>query len=287
MSEPLAFRNGRFVAPADLTLAPHDAGFVFGATVTDFCRTYHRRLFRWPDHLARLRRDCETCRIPLLYSDAELTAAAEQLVAHNARLLATDDDLALVTFATPGPLGHLSGSPENGPPTLGMHTTPIRRERYQRFFTEGVTLAVAGTYAPVAAAAKHRSRLPWWLAQQEVEPGAVPALLDASGVADTPIGAVLAVKGETVLRPPVGAALDSISVKVIGELSERVGLRFAEAAFDVRRDGGELLLAGSAFGVAGVRRVTGPTGERTLAWPGPVLQRLTAAWSAEVGCAIW
>src|SRR5687767_10579156 len=121
MNGPLAFRNGQFVAPAELTVAVHDAGFVFGATVTDFCRTYRQRLFRWPDHLARLRRDCETCRIPLLQSDAELTAAAKHLVSHNSRLLADDEDLALITFATPGPLGYLSGSPDNGPPTLGMH----------------------------------------------------------------------------------------------------------------------------------------------------------------------
>lgn len=283
MSTPLAFRNGRFVAPAELTLAAHDAGFVFGATVTDFCRTYRQHLFRWPDHLARLRRDCAACHIPLLLSDADLTAAAEQLVAHNARLLAADDDLALITFATPGPLGYLSGAPDNGPPTLGMHTVPIRRERYRRFVTEGVTLAVAGVHPTgiVPAWVKHRSRLHWWLADRtQSEPGAVPVLLDPHGHADTPLGAILAVEGTTVLRPPVGTVLDSISVQVIAELCERIGLRFAEATFDLMR-AEELLVAGSAFGVAGVRRVIGPDGDRTLVWPGPVLQKLTQQW--EVG----
>ena len=81
----LAFHNGRFVPYSELRIAPHDAGFVFGATVTDFCRTYAHKLFRWPDHLARLRRDCEACFIPLPYSDAELTAAAETLVAENTK----------------------------------------------------------------------------------------------------------------------------------------------------------------------------------------------------------
>src|SRR5688500_13597082 len=114
--EPIAFHNGRFVATGELALSFADAGFVSGATVTDFCRTYRRRLFRWPDHLARLRRDCAACRVPLSVPDAELTAAAERLVAHNAQLLAESEDLALVTFATPGPLGYLTGHDENGPP---------------------------------------------------------------------------------------------------------------------------------------------------------------------------
>jgi branched-subunit amino acid aminotransferase/4-amino-4-deoxychorismate lyase len=283
MNGPLAFRNGRFVAPDELTLSHSDAGFVFGATVTDFCRTYRRRLFRWADHLTRLRRDCETCRIPLPLSDAELTAAAEHLVAHNAYFLAADSELAVVTFATPGPLGHLTGSPDNGPPTLGMHTVPIRPERYQRFFTDGVTLSVAGGRPAEPTFAKHRSRLPWWIAQQaQREPDAVPVLLDEKGIADTPIGAVLAVEGTIVLRPPVGTVLDSVSVKVVAELCERAGLRFAEAVFDLRR-AEELLLAGSGFGVAGVRRVIGPGWERTLPWPGPVFEKLLAAWSLEVG----
>ncbi|HET6574497.1 MAG TPA: aminotransferase class IV, partial [Fimbriiglobus sp.] len=120
--EPIAFFNGRFVPPDELALSFADAGFVAGATVTDFCRTYRHRLFRWPDHLARLRRDCAACHVPLADSDAELTAAAEHLATHNASLLAGLDDLALVTFATPGPLGHLTGQAEDGPPTVGMHT---------------------------------------------------------------------------------------------------------------------------------------------------------------------
>ncbi len=207
------------------------------------------------------------------------------MVTHNARLLATEDDLALITFATPGPLGYLSGAPDNGPPTLGMHTVPIRRERYQRFVTEGVTLAVVGVIPTgiVPAWVKHRSRLHWWLADRtSSEPGAVPVLLDPHGHADTPLGAILAVEGTIVLRPPAGTVLDSISVQVIAELCERIGLRFAEATFDLMQ-AEELLLAGSAFGVAGVRRVIGPDGNRTLPWPGPVLQKLKDEWPVTGG----
>ena len=311
-ADPIAFLNGRFVPLGELTLSFADAGFVFGATVTDFCRTYRHRLFRWPDHLARFRHDCGACRVPLTHPDAELTAAAERLVSHNAALIPESDDLALVTFATPGPLGYLTGTPETGPPTVGMHTFPLPLARYRRFFTDGVTLAVAGLfpaqqYALVPPGVKHRSRLHWWLADHAVRdpaspfhcPGAVAVLLDGHGTAaDTAIGGVLAVAGNRVIRPAVGTVLESVSVKVVGELCGKLGLTFADAPLDfgslarpVRPEErgtvigsvSEMLLAGSGFGVAGVRRFVSPGGHRDFAWPGPVYRALTAAWSEVVG----
>jgi branched-chain amino acid aminotransferase len=281
---PLAYLNGRFVPAAELTLSFADAGFVSAATVTDFCRTYRGRLFRWADHLLRFRHDCEALRIPVAVSDADLTVAAERLVRDNA----AGEELAVVTFATPGPLGYLLGELASGPPTLGMHTFPIPRERYRRFISEGITLAVAGSHVSgiVPAEVKHRSRLHWWLADRAVRdthPGAVAVVLDDAGVADTPIGTVLGVVGGTVVAPPAGRVLAGVSGQVVRELCAAGGIPFAEAVVDFRRlpaDVSEVMLAGSGFGVAGVRAVAGV---REFAWPGPVFGRLLAAWAALVG----
>src|SRR6266508_4614466 len=125
MHSQLAYFNGRFVPFADAGLALHDAGFVSGATVVDNARTFRHKLFRWPDHLARFRHDCEACLVPLRATEEQLTAAAEELVSQNAKLLPLGGELQLVTFATPGPLGFYLGSETNGPPTLGMHTYPL------------------------------------------------------------------------------------------------------------------------------------------------------------------
>src|SRR4051812_22345207 len=111
MPEPLAYLDGRFLPQSLAALPLYDAGFVFGATVTDFCRTFRKNLFRWPDHLARLRRDCTDCFIPLPQSDAEITGVAEELVRHNGPLLGPEVELALITFATPGPVGYFLGQP--------------------------------------------------------------------------------------------------------------------------------------------------------------------------------
>jgi len=303
--EPLAFHNGRLVPRSGVAVSFHDAGIVSAVTVTDFARTYGRTLFRWPDHLTRFRRDCAACHIPLHFTDAELTVAAETLLAENAQFLAAEDEIAVVTFATPGPLGHMVGSPDNGPPTLVMHAFRLPTERYARFDDNGVSLAVVGTLpesSVLPGGVKHRSRLHWWMAEKlaaEQNPGAVAVLVDAHGAsADTALGGVLAVTGETVYRSPVGKVQDSISLQVAKEACAKLGLGWVETAFDfeglcrplhpVERGTfnarvTEVLLAGSGFGVAGVSRCATQFSHRDFPWPGPVCQQLRRAWHSMTG----
>src|SRR5262245_43546199 len=91
--EPLAWLNEAWLPAAQLSVPVHDAGFVMGATVTDLCRTFRHRLYRWPDHLARFRRSCKLAFIDVPHADTEITSLAGELVGHNARLLAADEDL--------------------------------------------------------------------------------------------------------------------------------------------------------------------------------------------------
>jgi branched-subunit amino acid aminotransferase/4-amino-4-deoxychorismate lyase len=292
---PLAFRNGRLIPAHGATLPVHDAGLVSGVTVTDFCRTFRQRLYRWPDHLARFRRDCAACFIELPHADEALTAAAHELIAHNALLLPAGGELALTTFATPGPVGLYAGEPgRDGPPTLVMHTFGLPLPRYAPFFQQGVSLAVAGHHAAhpddlAPPAVKHRSRLHWWRADRllrrrgDVPAGAVALLLDAPGgaVTETAIGHVLLVRGGTVVAPPAGTVLDGISLRVVRELCAALGMPYAEQRLTLSdaRGAEEAMLTGTAFCLAGVRWLEGVE----LPWPGPVTRRLLAAWSEAVG----
>ncbi|MCU0703542.1 MAG: aminotransferase class IV [Fimbriiglobus sp.] len=229
------------------------------------------------------------CFVPLPYSDEELTAAAETLVAENTKGLPATDDLALITFATPGPLGYMVGT-NNGPPTVMMHTFPIPKDRYRRFFTEGVVLAMAGLlpdFDEIPAGVKHRSRIHWWAANQTTRgPGLVPVLVAEKDVPDTAVGAVLTVKEGVIEYPAAGSVLDSISLRVVLELAPRIGVEVRERsswAFGRAEDGvSELLLAGSAFGTAGVRRYLMLKDVQDYPWPGPVFTKLAAAWSEMV-----
>jgi branched-chain amino acid aminotransferase len=311
MNTPLAYLNGRFLPFAEAALPLHNAGFVSGATVVDNARTFCHKLFRWPDHLARFRRDCAACYVPLEATDEQLTATAEELVAHNASLLPPGGELQLVTFATPGPLGFYLGEAANGPPTLGMVTYPLPFARYRSFFTEGVTLAVAGTQHAGAndllpPRVKHRSRMFWHIAEKTITdpasryhaPGAVPVVLNQHGAGETAIGGVLAVADNAVIRPPSRILLPSISAEVISQLCSAVGLKCEQIPLDLRflchppesQDEhtavgrvSELMLAGTGFCVAGIRRFALAERFRDYPWPGPVFTKLLAAWNDLVG----
>src|SRR5262245_51445788 len=127
VEQPLIYCNG-FRPQTEALLTWHDAGFVWGATVTDLARTFRHRPFRLAEHLARFRASCRAARVPLLVSEEELSRIAEELVAHNAALLPPEGDLALVIFATPGSIGYYlgePGGPGDRPATLGMHTFPL------------------------------------------------------------------------------------------------------------------------------------------------------------------
>ncbi|WP_439620822.1 aminotransferase class IV [Gemmata sp.] len=288
----LAYLNGRLLPFADAGLPLHDAGFVSGATVVDNARTFRHKLFRWGDHLARFRRDCGACYVPLDATDAQLTATAEELVAHNAKLLPPGGELQLVTFATPGPLGFYLGEATSGPPTLGMVTYPLPFARYRRFFTGGATLAVVGAHGEslLSPTVKHRSRMLWHVADHRaraLNPAALAVLTDGRGaLTETGIANVLAVVDGVVTAPPRDSVLGGISLRVTRELCEALGLPFAEARLPADALGrfSEVLLTGTGFCVAGVSEVIAEAGRsHRPPWPGPVFRRLLAAWSDLVG----
>ena len=294
MSVPLAYLCGRFLPAPEASLSIADGGLVSGVSVTDFCRTFAHRLFRWEDHLARFRRDCRACFVAPTASDEELTAVALRLVEHNARLLPNGGELALVSFATPGPLGLYAGTPgQDGPPTLCLHTFPLPFGRYRRFFTQGAALALAGRHASAEddlapPHIKHRSRLHWWRAdhflrsRNDLPAGTLALLSDGGGgLTETAVGNLLVVRGGAVLTPPAGRVLEGISLRVVRELCGELGIPFADtplAPADLDA-ASEVMLCGTAFCLAGVSWFEG----HAIPWPGPLTRRLLAAWSERVG----
>jgi len=292
MSEPLAYLNGQFLPQRDAHLPLHDAGFVFGATVTDLCRTFRHQLYRWPDHLARFRRGCAATHIVIPLGDDELTRFAAHLVNHNAGLLGAGQDLALVVFATPGPVGYYAGQEGavgDAPPTVAMHTFPLPLARYRRLFRAGAHLVIPDTrHVPSACVdrrIKQRSRMHWWLADREAsakEAGAIALLCDLDGhITETAGANFLMVRAGKVLSPPRQTILDGVSRQVVQEFCNELAIPFKEQALTPQEcmDADEAFLTSTSFCMAGVSRINGAP----IPWPGPVFKRLLDCWSAKVG----
>jgi branched-subunit amino acid aminotransferase/4-amino-4-deoxychorismate lyase len=170
-----------------------------------------------------------------------------------------------------------------------LHTIPLTTARYARFFREGVSLVIPLTrHIPrrtIAPSIKHRSRLHWWLAEQEAQqlaPGSVALLLEGAGhVTETALANFLVVRSGVVLSPPRTSILRGISLQVVDELCFELGIPFREQALNVGDclSADEAMLCGTAFCLAGVRSIDG----QSLPWPGPVCERLLAAWNGQVG----
>lgn len=293
MSEPLAYLNGQFLPQSQAVLPLHDAGFVWGATITDLCRTFRQQLFRFADHLARFRQSCGLARVRLAVSDEELTVIANRVATENVSQIKLTSELALVLFATPGPIGYYLGQTSGAgqrEPTLGLHTFPLPFQRYRRLFTEGARLVIPSVLqvspATVDPRIKQRSRLHWWIAGQEVhdgDPDASALLVDSDGfITETATANVLLVQNGRIRTPRRSKVLGGISLAVVEELCRQLGIPFEEADLtpgDCRR-ADEAMLSNTAFCLAPVRSI-GRT-EMPIC-PGPVFQRLIAAWSAMVG----
>lgn len=292
MSAPLCVSNGQWIPQAELKLPLHDAGFVLGATVTDLCRTFRHQPFRLPEHLERFGRSYTSARIPQPVPLDELARLAVELIRHNAQLLPPARDLAFLILATPGPIGYYAGQAGGageGKPTLILTTFPLTLSRFARLFTEGASLVIPSIRqvppAILDARIKHRSRLTWWLAEQQahdVDPTAAALPLDEAGhVTETAGANLLVVRHGTVFTPPRANVLDGISLRVTQELCGRLNIPFAELPLSPPdcQSADEMMLTSTPYGVAGVRRLQGTK----LPWPGPIFERLFAAWNELVG----
>jgi branched-chain amino acid aminotransferase len=285
--EPVALINGKFLPQSQATLALNDTGFVFGATVTDLCRTFRQTLYRWPEHLARFRRSAAAAFIDVPYADERITTWANELVAHNA----AGREMILVLFGTPGPIGYYLGQPGgagDGPPTFGMHTFPLPFERYRGLIERGAALAIPSVPQLPALCIdpriKQRSRLHWWLADHVIRTiwRADQALLAGDdGLTETASANFLIVRDGTVIAPPRKAVLNGISLHVIEELCERLGIGMERWPISLpdAYAADEAMLSSTPYCVVGVRSIM----NRPIPWPGPVMRRLIATWSDDIG----
>lgn len=281
----LAFSGRDFIPADELAIAINDAGFVWGATVTDLCRTFHQRIYRWSDHLARFRNSCQSAFIDIALDDAGITRAAETLVEHNAN----SQEMVLVLLATPGLIGYYSGQQGTASAaTFVMHTFPLPTARYRHLFEQGARLVIPSIRQPAHAVPPHikqRSRMHWWLAEHEVrqvDSAAAALLLDDEGfVTETAAANFLVVLDGEVVSPPTDAVLPGVSLLVVRELCRELGIVFREQPLRLEDclQATEAFLSSTGFCIAGVRSLAG----HEFRWPGPVFERLLAAWSAKVG----
>ncbi|MFN7921510.1 MAG: aminotransferase class IV [Bryobacteraceae bacterium] len=294
MTEPIVYIRGEFVPASQAHISIYDFGIVLGATVTDFLRTFRHQPFRLEEHVARFYESCRYARIAPPVSASETAAATRELIARNAALLAPGEDLGVVYFITPGEnliyAGSAAPAGATRQPTFCIHSFPLPFSIWRNAFLEGLHVVTPSTrHIPpqcLDPKVKNRSRLHWWLAEQEahlVEPTAIPLLLDLDGNLTETAGAnFLLVKNGAVLSPQPRNILLGVSRAVVIEICARLGIPFFERDLQVHDaiNADEAFVATTPYCMGAVSKVNGiaiGTGTR------PIFDRILAEWSRDVG----
>jgi branched-chain amino acid aminotransferase len=292
MSELWTYIHGVWTPQTQAALPLHDAGFVLGATVTDLCRTIHHRLFHWEDHLHRFRQSCQLARIHLRKSDEEITDLAKELLRRNTPDLPAEQDLALVLIATPGTIGYYvgqPGAPGDAEPFFALYAYPLPQHHYRPWWRDGITLITPKLHhipsTTLPRQIKHRSRLFWWIVEQEVhetQPHGQALLLDTDGtLTETASANFLLVKKGQVLSPRRSKILHGVTLHLVEQICQREGITFKETDLTLKDvdSADEAFLTCTTYCLAPVRRIN----ETELPVPGPVYERVRTAWNRMTG----
>ncbi|HWB53030.1 MAG TPA: aminotransferase class IV [Tepidisphaeraceae bacterium] len=128
--------NGSLIDEASATVSIRDTGLLHATGVFTTMLSRGAQVFRLPQHLSRLRESCQALSIPLKYSDSQLTAAVDDLLAKNSL---TDARLRLT----------VTGGAATEDPLHGMRFDPncfLTAAQFQSYPTElyerGMTVAL-------------------------------------------------------------------------------------------------------------------------------------------------
>ncbi|MBI3922099.1 MAG: aminotransferase class IV [Armatimonadetes bacterium] len=292
---PLVYLRGEFIPATEASIAIYDAGIVIGATVTDLARTFKHELFRLEDHVQRFYRSCKYARIQPRVPLEETLQLSRELVRRNCELISDEQEIALVWFITPGEFSVYAGGAGMAgdmEPTFCMHTFPLPFQVWQHYYTQGVHVITPSTrHVPpqcVDPKIKCRSRMHWWLADQEthlVDPKAITLCLDLEGnVTETSGSNFLIVQNGAVVQPSSRNILPGISQQTVREICGQLGLGYEVRDFQVHDviNAEEAFLASTPYCLAPVTKINGVTiGDGTPG--GPVFRKILTAWSAVVG----
>lgn len=289
MAERLAYLDGKFVPDAQLTIPVDDGGFMQGVTVAEQMRTFAGRLFRAEEHIRRLGRSLAIVGFKPSVPLAKLQEDAQELIDRNRKELDPADDWNLQLFVTPGKHQPYGGPPE---PMVAMLARPLPFANLATLYRDGQPLAISTVrqippdcWPPEL---KCRSRMHYYLADREVrsrDPKSRALLLDQDGYLSeaTTANVVLYRRDSGFLSPKREKILPGISVAMLRDLAEQVGVAFQEAdiAPESIYEADEVFLCSTSPCLVPCTSCDGRaigTGK-----PGSTFQRFLELWSETVG----
>ncbi len=281
-----AYMNGDWIPSSELKMDARDRGVKGGDTIFDVTRTFNGKSFRMKEHIDRLYRSLQYCRIDPEMPPETMLELSEEALRRNEHLLPEAGDFLVWQIVTRGP-GRWAHNA--GPPTVWIEVAANLWDFAPQYRTgaHGV-ISRTRSYPPetVDPKIKHYSRMNFHLAEMEaadVDPEGWPILTDAQGNLTEGTGYNLfLVKDGVILTPDDSDILQGVSRKTVFDIAAQLGIPLVEEPlqpYDLY-NADEAFFASTPFCVLPVTKADNrQIGDGK---PGPVVQQLLAAWSEQV-----
>ena len=286
--ERICYFNGEFVPESQTKVPFTDRGLRLGDAVFEMERTFNGQVFKLREHIERLNRSLKIVRIDSGLTLEELEEITEEVVRRNDPARESGSDDWVYQAITRGNGWTVR---DTSPPTVCIRAFPIHFYRYAHLYETGCHIIFPRTrsYHPdsLDPKIKHTSRMNFVLADLEaadMDPGAVPVLLDQQGnIAEYSAGNFSIVTNGVIRTPPQRSILMGISRQTTLELGRQLGIPVVEEdlqPYDAYT-ADEAFLTTTSFCVLPVSHIDKrPVGHGA---PGPVTRHLLAAWGELAG----
>ncbi len=289
MTQVTAYMNGEFIPNEQAKIDPLDRGYYLGDAVFDIARTYEGRPFKLREHTERLYRSLKYVRIDPGIDVEEMIAVSEELVRRNeqARLESAGD-----WYVWQGVTRGIAATRvDKGPATVLIITKPVPWLAWGVHYRDGAHAVITRTRAypgeSLEPKIKHYSRMNFNLAEleaQDVDPNALPVLLDTSGNVAEGVGYNVAIVKDGVIKTPGDdSILQGVSRATMFEVASDLGIEVREEVlqpYDVYTADEVFFNSTGPFVVPVTKVDKRPIGDCR---PGPVVAQLLAAFSERVG----
>ena len=289
MAEPISYFNGDFVPDSQCRIHVSDRGFLRGDTVYDVSRTFGGRVHRLGEHLDRLYRSLKYARIDPGMTLEEMEEVTNETLRRNPPAAGGDSLIwhTMVRGYAPPPARINTPAPS----TLCIQVKPIDFRGFAHQYQEGVHVIFPRTRSyssnSLEPKLKHYSRMNFSMAELEAtdqDPEAQAVLLDLEGnITENTSGNFFIVTDGVIRTPTDHSILQGVSRLDIFDLARGLGIPVSEEdlqPYDAYT-ADEAFLTNTIYCALPVSRIDHrPLGSDI---PGPVVQRLLAAWSETVG----
>ena len=289
MKQRQVYVNGEMVPEEEARISIFDSAVLIGDSVIETARTFHHKLFRWPEHRDRLLRSIKAARMTLGMTTEELDRVTQKFMEDNLPTLEDGDE---------GGVGHLVSRGRMGlvlPPTEStfvMYFYPLSPGLKAKavYYDKGLHVVTPPTRhmhpLTIDPKIKYRSRLHFSLADAEarlIDPEALPLMLDHQGnLAEGTGWNFFVVNRGEVLTPSERNILQGVSRLTTIELARGLGMTVRETDIQPYHatTADEAFMTSTSLCMMPVTRFNGqPIGDGR---PGPCTLRLIERWKEYV-----